>query len=398
MEGDLVSMLIARKMIVLVGATLAGVKAALVEGGWSAALEIPSDLTQKGNVYYPSLSNQNDLVRNHQIKLARLYINLDPAKAGQRRELIAELEQIFVNAMSSGMIFIPRCIYDTSSLGGRSPATNLIDQDLDVLLPVFAKWKDGIYALQAGFLGSHWGEWWSTTNDIDEPDSGRDEKKRHLIQRFERFMQDTGVTVQLRYPRDFAVYGPDAPFGIHDDCILAQGWDGHDSGTFSKGMADAARNGWLADQLAPAKQWMAQKSAKSGGESCTDAGNAPTCDLLEKFAKTYKLCYINYLYPSTFRTWHDEAVAGQSSDNANCYRRIAKILADNCPAAASSAPAQPGAAPCQIASADDWVAGNLYSTGDIVTHENGTYKCLIAHLSMLTWAPGVWTQALWAQL
>jgi hypothetical protein len=42
-----------------------------------------------------------------------------------------------------------------------------------------------------------------------------------------------------------------------------------------------------------------------------------------------------------------------------------------------------------------WSNNTKYNIGDVVIHENITYQCILAHTSIITWAPGIFTQALW---
>jgi len=42
-----------------------------------------------------------------------------------------------------------------------------------------------------------------------------------------------------------------------------------------------------------------------------------------------------------------------------------------------------------------WASDITYSIGSIVRYEGNTYKCLIPHTSIISWAPGIWTGALW---
>lgn len=426
-------------------------------GGWSAALEIPADLSRKGNVYFPSYDNQNDLVKNHKVHLSRLYINLNPSEVGKRSVMLSEIDSVFSNGKMTGLHFIPRVAYDTSSLGGQSPSIDVISRDMDDILSVYTKHKDQLYAVQAGFLGSHWGEWWSSTGDLKEPCDGTDPKKMLVAQKMRDFMQKTGVQVQLRYPRDVVLYGKNVNFGIHDDCILAQGWLGPDSGTFDKGTTSSQPPLWMPNNELVAQNWMRGNSPMNGGESCSDAGTAPSCELLTQFVTYFKVCYVNYLYPDTFRDWHNEAMQNRDTPNARCYKNLDVLMAQNCPASSSlpSLPAvpsvpvvipsvpdtrtttvfvsttitvtetttvcshtsnvstskeqpkpsqkpdvpvkeQPKPTHVPVVSGNPWVPGATYFIGDSVVHGGKQYRCTIAHLSIDTWAPSEWTQALWA--
>ena len=42
-----------------------------------------------------------------------------------------------------------------------------------------------------------------------------------------------------------------------------------------------------------------------------------------------------------------------------------------------------------------WGLGITYLIGTIVSYQGNTYKCLTAHTSIISWAPGIYTGALW---
>ena len=131
-------------------------------------------------------------------------------------------------------------------------------------------------------------------------------------------MKTVGVPFNLRYPRDKKLYfSNDNHVGLHDDCILAQGLNGMDSGTFSKG------GPWPDNDLTAAQQyWQGQAgSIISGGESCSNAGSVPTCVDLLNFVQTYSLSYVNIDYPESFKSFF--------TTGAECANEISKSSADN---------------------------------------------------------------------
>jgi chitinase len=42
-----------------------------------------------------------------------------------------------------------------------------------------------------------------------------------------------------------------------------------------------------------------------------------------------------------------------------------------------------------------WQIGIKYKDGDIVTHDNASYKCIFNHVSITTWSPSIFTQSVW---
>ncbi|RKO97446.1 hypothetical protein CAUPRSCDRAFT_10884 [Caulochytrium protostelioides] len=299
-----------------------------VPGGWSTSYEIPALLANKDAVNYPTFERMQTDVATRNLNLGRLVINV--GIDSDRTALVAAVKEVLDSARRAGMYLIPRFAYDTGTTAGYNPDLAVVAKDLEACVAIFESSPDHIYALQAGFLGKSYSEWWGP--DMDEPahfSSQCGTLKQTVIKRLERFMQVSGRTAQLRYPRDHALYAPDAAFGLHDDCILSQGWDGDDSGTFGKGVHtdSMTQNTWPADDLAAAKQWTVDRSTLVGGESCTDAGSAPDCPALKKWVQTYKACYINVEYPTSFKSWVDPADA-----NHQCFLEIGQIMAQNCPA------------------------------------------------------------------
>ncbi|RKO96625.1 hypothetical protein CAUPRSCDRAFT_11686 [Caulochytrium protostelioides] len=217
------------------------------------------------------------------IGLVRLYVHLS-IETTTRSQLIKTLPALLAKGNNEGVSFILRFYYDN----GEAPM-NVIANDLSQLVPVVTANKKYIYALQAGFLGAAYGEWWGGVLAPDY-DPGWSSTVRAAKSYVVQELKKTGLPILIRYPRDIATYFPDDPqIGWHDDCILANGPGGHDAGTFSKGGIP-----WPENDLGAAMIYSQHKiQGIRGGESCSDAGTAPDCPALLTFVKNFKICFLN---------------------------------------------------------------------------------------------------------
>jgi len=142
----------------------------------------------------------------------------------------------------------------------------------------------------------------------------------------------SGLPVQIRYPREHFMlgYGDDPRVGMHDDCILAQGEGGPDSGTFDKpsckwGNTTCLQTGWDWNQWNISQAWtLSHVKGIMGGESCSDAGNVPDCAPLLKFFTSYRVSYYNSDWPDTI---HKLFI-----DKGECYNNVKALLESNTPA------------------------------------------------------------------
>lgn len=363
-----------------------------------SALEMGVDLSNHQNVYYPTFANMRDIVDNQKISISRLYVNLDPA-VHDRTALISELKNVFSDAKQVNMALVPRFFYTT----GDSPPLPVIQRDMDMIISVLTSWKQQLFGVQAGFLGQSWGEWWG--NGITEPDPNdrtieAGQKKVWVADRWRQFQRDTGVVVQFRYPRDHALYSGNmaGDMAIHDDCMLSRGWDGDDSGTFSKG----AHGKWNADDLTPAKEYMAKVPKFVVAEMCSDTSDfTPTCDLVLRFVQRYKVVSINKEWPSFARNIWQAGRPGASGADQQCSLAISEALRKNYAQASQAQASQAQAPQAQAPQAQApgvsqvWQAKTPYDRGTIIIYDAKRFQCLIPHLALPGWPPSVWTQSLW---
>ena len=143
-----------------------------------------------------------------------------------------EIDKDFETARRAGIKLIPRFAYSQAQ-DEPDASLEIIKQHLDQLKPVFEKNTDVIATVQAGFIGS-WGEWYYTTNNLNNAGARREVIKKMLE------VVPKSRTIQLRTPAykqeyfnrktaltyEEAFSGSDiSRVGHHNDCFLASTTD-----------------------------------------------------------------------------------------------------------------------------------------------------------------------------
>jgi len=293
-------------------------------GGWHVSREMGIDGTGIGG-----WSGTFDDAVAAGVPLMRVYAHI-PKDNSNRAGLIAGLNKLFDSTRKAGGAIIIRFYYGQDCCGGEADFAT-IQKDQALFAPLLRTNSDVIYVIQAGLLGQGWGEWWGSNLAPDDnrvfTDPNVTLAKKAVIDAWKA----TGLPVQIRYPRDTYIIkeGEDPQVGMHDDCILAQGDGGADSGTFDKPSciwSDTAclQTGWDWNQLNKSQSW-AQVHIKGimGGESCSDAGSVPDCAPLLKFFKSYRVSYYNSDWPTAI---HNMFIA-----KGDCYNNVKQLLEANSP-------------------------------------------------------------------
>jgi hypothetical protein len=145
---------------------------------------------------------------------------------------------------------------------------------IEQLAPVLTENDDVVAWLEAGFIGC-WGEWHSSTHELD----GSSESKLRIVG--EMLQRWPGFALQIRYPVDLRLLrsrlSPDldvSRLGFHNDCVFASEPD--DFGTWARGGGSVSGD----------KRYVsaAAESAPTGGETC-NLSSRSHCDIaLEEFA------------------------------------------------------------------------------------------------------------------
>ncbi len=179
----------------------------------------------------------NDAKKLNQSLILRLYYL--PQWTGS--PLSATFFTMFQNDMrllrQSGMKCILRFAY-SNNIGVVDAPMSIVMNHLDQLAPYLQQYSDVIAFLQAGFIGA-WGEWHSSTNNLDNTAS-----RKQILEKLLSVLPKDRM-VQLRTPYfKYSIFGAYSPIadsnafnqsnysrtGHHNDCFLA---DASDMGTYS---------------------------------------------------------------------------------------------------------------------------------------------------------------------
>jgi len=291
-------------------------------GGWHVSRELGVDGNGLGgwNVTFDDAVSAG-------VPLMRVYVHI-PKSTPNRDPLIAGLNKLFDSTRKAGGALILRFYYGVGSNEGEADFAT-IQKDLAIFAPILKSNADVIFVIQSGMLRQAWGEWWGSNLAPDDDRVFTDPNctigKKAVVSAW----LSTGIPVQIRYPRDTYILGfaDNMQVGMHDDCILAQGAGGPDSGTFDKPSCAWADNncrqtGWWWNEWAKAINWtQTHVKGVTGGESCSDAGSVPDCGPLLKFFKDFRVSYYNSDWPSTI---HEIFVA-----KSDCYNSIKQLLEAN---------------------------------------------------------------------
>jgi len=291
-------------------------------GGWHVSRELEIDGTGVGG-----WSGTFDDAVAASVPLMRVGVHI-PKDASSRSPTVTGLNKLFDSTRKAGGALVLRFYYGAGCCSGEADIAT-IQKDLTTFAPILQANADVIYVVQAGMLGQGWGEWWGSNLAPDDDRVFTDSNSTFAKKAVVNAWKMAGLAVQIRYPRDNFIlgYADDPKVGMHDDCILAQGDGGPDSGTFDKASCLWADNtcrqtGWWWNEWGKSQNWtQAHVKGIIGGESCSDAGSVPDCGPLLKFFKEYHVSYYNSDWPATI---HDIFVA-----KGDCYNNIKQNLESN---------------------------------------------------------------------
>ena len=177
------------------------------------------------------------------------------------------------NHAGKNISVIPRMRYGNAD-GSATPEpsdANLILSDLNAWIGVLNSTSSiiDIPIVQAGVLGL-WGEWHSGPF-CQVAGASSSSASLAMKQQIVNGLLSTGVArVALRSPLDHRVLAPSlTAVTIHDDCIMAQGPNGSDTGTFPEGGDGQTMAYWRSYT-----QQVARINGGFGGERCQDDTSA----------------------------------------------------------------------------------------------------------------------------
>jgi hypothetical protein len=223
-----------------------------------------------------------------------------PATGPISATMLIDIDKRFAAFHGTGMRVIPRFIYNFGPIGptARDAPLSVILNHVDQLGPILLKYKDIVFALEAGFIGT-WGEWHDSTNWNDT-----------AIAQAQLLNKELGYfsglfPVLVRYPGDIIEYAngltPPAGIGIHDDYFASSALDGGTWDTCDR------RGGWCLPNYTAAQfqSLAAQISTETMfvGEFGALYPTLQTCSALDTYSYTYNVQSIGlYPFPAKIQT------------------------------------------------------------------------------------------------
>ncbi len=224
------------------------------------------------------------------------YYLTDFIKSDISSSYLTLIENNFKALRAGGVKCILRFAYKSGHANSDKPwdATEAwVMSHIEQLKPLFTAYKDVIFVLQAGFIGS-WGEWYYTDNFVMNPSSDADYAPRGRVLDALLAAMPADRQVQVRTPKFKMKLVGSTPLnsstahngskaarvGAHNDCFVASS---SDQGTFN---SDTERSFWAADT----------RYTIMGGETCAVSdqchcaaygSNPGTLSELKKYHWTY---------------------------------------------------------------------------------------------------------------
>jgi hypothetical protein len=215
-------------------------------------------------------------------------------------QMLSDIDTRLAAYQGTGMRVMARFIYNFGPIGptAQDAPLSVILNNIDQLAPIVLKYKDIVFALEAGFIGT-WGEWHDSTN-------GNDTAAAQAAVLNKEVSYFGGIFPILeRYPGDLIQYvgglTPPATIGLHDDYYAS---DSDDGGTWNTCITTA---GWCLDNYTPAQfqAFAAQVSTTTmfAGEFGALYAELQTCSALDSYSYTYHAQSISLNpYPATIGT------------------------------------------------------------------------------------------------
>lgn len=223
------------------------------------------------------------------------------------------LREVFKLFRDTGIKAVIRFSYNQQR-GAADAPLDIVKSHIDQLGAILQENADVVALVEAGFIGA-WGEWHSSTNNLDSP-SNRIIIRDRLLAAMPKSRQ-----ISVRNPSDVMTWyptdpnlndllagnpKPEARIGFHNDCFLADTND----------LTYTNSNGGQAAQRA----FMKKRTGLtvSGGETCTPQSTArKSCNDILREGAEYHMTYLSRTYHQDFiNTWK----------NGGCYTEVSKKL------------------------------------------------------------------------
>ncbi len=234
--------------------------------------------------------------QNQHITLVRMLFKIPVYTDSIPAWFLNRVEQDFNTARNAGVKLIPRFRYVDDM---QDAPLQWVQIHIDQLAPLLQQHADVIAFLEAGFIGA-WGEWHSSTNNLDNPDS-----MRVVLFKLLDVLPETR-TVAIRTPHyKMDIFGTDQPISEneafngsrrsrtahHNDCFLA---DATDMGTY------------LNISLEKAFLEQETKYLPIGGETCQTSSYTACSNALNEMARFHWSALNLDYHPGVIQQWKNE--------------------------------------------------------------------------------------------
>jgi hypothetical protein len=227
--------------------------------------------------------------------------SMEPAMTGPiPAQMLTDIDTRLSAFQGTGMRIMPRFIYNFGPIGStaQDAPMSVILNNLDQLAPIVLKYKDMVFALEAGFIGT-WGEWHDSTNGNDTAAA-----QAQLLNAELSYFGGIFPILE-RYPGDLIQFTggltPPSTIGLHDDYYASADDDG---GTWD---TCGTSGGWCLTNYSAAQfeSFAAQVSTTTmfAGEFGALYPTLQTCAALDEYSYTYHPQSIGLTpYPATIGT------------------------------------------------------------------------------------------------
>ena len=245
-------------------------------------------------------------------KVMRIYICLSgevstatcsqqPAVSGPlSASMLKDIDTRIAAFAGTGIRLMVRFTYNFGPIGpsAMDAPIDVISTHIDQVAPILLKYKDLIFAMNAGFIGT-WGEWHDSTN-------GNDTAAAHKIVLDKELSYFNGLfPILVREPGDLIQYNgsltPSPGLGLHDDYYASNSTDAGTWQNCDKGAGFCVPK-YTSDQL---RSYAASVSAATmfAGEFGALYPTLQSCSALDEYSYTYHAQSITLqTYPATIGT------------------------------------------------------------------------------------------------
>ena len=198
--------------------------------------------------------------------------------------MLSDIDSRLSAFQGKGMRIMPRFIYNYGPIGptAQDAPIAVISSHIDQLAPIVLKYKDIVFALEAGFIGT-WGEWHDSTNGNDTADAHAavlNKELSYFSGLFPILVREPGYIIQ--YTGNLT---PLSTLGLHDDYYASSPDDAGTWGTCENYVGYCFSNYTTAQFEAYGTQ--VSSTTMFAGEFGAVYANLQSCAALDDYSYTY---------------------------------------------------------------------------------------------------------------